>query len=177
MKKLIIFIILLFFINSEATEPATKFWFSVTEKKWDRDESVIINTCVEILNYQGTNETDIVRTTENTNNVLHQWNFGYTDGSDNVAVFGYTVEKCGGYSVTNEWAKLEAFCAKNKGYDCGWDMGLTEYMNLKGLTQMTNQWLILDIPLVDDGKKINDRESKFNEKKQSNLTRSKLIRE
>jgi len=47
-----------------------------------------------------------------------------------------------------------------------------------GYGSRTNQWLTLTIPYVDDGKKVSDRKSEYTKaKKQSNLTRSKLIRE
>jgi hypothetical protein len=84
---------------------------------------------------------------------------------ENIWILGYTTEKCGGFDIEAKWKALEDYCKNNKKLDCGRGMGLTEYMKLNGYGSRTNQWLVLDIPYVDDGKKVDERKNQFENEK------------
>jgi hypothetical protein len=170
MKKLITILIL-----TAITATADELWVSGREKEWD-DKKPVFWYVVDTFNVTITNEvvttngsyfvTNYAHTAENTNNVLHQLNFGYTNSAgDNVWIMGYTSEKCGGFDIDAKWAVLHDYCENNKKLNCARGMGLTEYMALNGYGHRTNQWITLSIPFVDDNKKVNERKSEYQKEK------------
>ena len=171
MKRLLIALLL-----TALTAQAEPFWFSGRQQDWEANKNKGLMRAVELINYQTTNSilttngtiyvTNYVHTAENTNNVLWQINFGFTNKiGDNVWIMGYDSRKCGGFGLTAQWAELDSFCKKNKKFQCGWGMGLTEYMAINNYGALTNQWLTLDIPFVDDGQKMYKRDSQYKKKK------------
>jgi len=157
------------------TATADELWVGGTEKVWNQKSKLIINKAVEVLNTQTTNSyettngtvfvTNYCHTADNTNNILWQLNFGYEDSKDNVWIWSYNTSKCGGFDVDPHWNLLSNYCDKVDGLSCGRGIGLSEFMADNGYTRLTNQWLTLSIPFVDDNKKSNSRKKQFKEQK------------
>lgn len=172
MKKLLISIFLLATIAS-----AEPLWNAGRAEDWQKNKKGVQDHLVELLNPQTTNTlyttsgvpyqvTNYTHTAENTNNVLWQMNFGLIDEKGNDCwIFGYDTLKCGGFDIDAQWAILETYCLNNKKLTCGRGMGLQEFMQLNGYSWKTNQWLTLDIPFVDDSKKVNERKKEYKESK------------
>ena len=171
MKKLLKILIL-----TALTAQADELWVSGRQKEWEDKKQRMFWQVVDTFNVTTTNEvtttngteyvTNYAHTAENTNNVLWQINFGYTNSTGgNVWIMGYTSEKCGGFDIDAKWTALHDYCENNKKLNCGRGMGLTAYMQSQGYGHRTNQWLTLSIPYVSDIKKANERKSEYQKEK------------
>ena len=171
MKKLIISIILL-----ATVAQAEPMWIAGREQDWDKNKKGFKEVVVALLNPQTTNSytesnvvhyvTNYTHTASNSNNVLHQINFGYKDSANkNAWIFGYDTLNCGGFDIDAQWLVVEDFCKNNKKLTAGRGMGLGSFMFLNGYTQQSNQWLVLSIPYVSDIKKVNERKAEFQKEK------------
>ena len=171
MKKLITILIL-----TATLATADELWVSGREQEWGTKKQKMLEKVVDTFNvtttnsyFDGTNTfytTNYAHTAENTNNVLWQMNFGYTNtAGENVWIMGYTSEKCGGFDIDTKWQVLYDYCENNKKLNCARGMGLNAYMASQGYGHRTNQWLTLSIPFVSDGEKVNERKSEYQKEK------------
>jgi len=159
MKKLLTLLIFALFAT---TLHAEELWVSGTRANWINREAGILTRLVELTNYA----TNDIHTVANTNNMKWQISFCYiNDASKDVWLWGYTTQKIGGWGVDNEWVKIRAFCDAVNGMECRKGIGLGEYMSLKNLTKLTNNWKVLNIPFIDDNQKAQKRKVEFRRKK------------
>ena len=158
------------------TIQAEELWVSGTRANWINRRDGIMYRLTELIDIQTTNTcyttsgvpyqvTNFTHTAENTNNVKWQFNFSYEKGTKDIWIWGYDTRKIGGWDIANEWVRMKAYCNNVSGMECRKGVGLQEYKTLKGITATTNTWKTLNIPFVDDAKKVQKRKSEYRRKK------------